>query len=105
MIISKKVIEKPDGELYNCLKLDDYMVKLDDAIDDIVALFKRLYVDKNEISVDLSENQKIAIIQNKLEYHFYDILDANAFRFAKVSNKEDDAVFKLIREAGDERDR
>ena len=102
MIISKKVIEKPDGELYNCLKLDDYMVKLDDAIDDIVALFKRLYVDKNEISVDLSENQKIAIIQNKLEYHFYDILDANAFRFAKVSNKEDDAVFKLIREAGDE---
>lgn len=105
MIISKKVIEKPDGELYNCLKLDDYMVKLDDAIDDIVALFKRLYVDKNEISIDLSENQKIAIIQNKLEYHFYDILDANAFRFAKVSNKEDDAVFKLIREAGDERDR
>ena len=53
----------------------------------------------------MSENQKIAIIQNKLEYHFYDILDANAFRFAKVSNKEDDAVFKLIREAGDERDR
>lgn len=102
MIISKKVIEKPDGELYNCLKLDDYMVKLDDSIDDIVALFKRLYVDKNEISIDLSENQKIAIIQNKLEYHFYDILDANAFRFAKVSNKEDDAVFKLIREAGDE---
>ena len=102
IIISKKVIEKPDGELYNCLKLDDYTVKLDDSIEDIVALFKRLYVDKNEISLELSETQKLAIIQNKLDYHFYDILESNAFRFAKVSNKEDDAVFKLIREASDE---
>lgn len=102
IIISKKVIEKPDGELYNYLKLDDYTVRLDDAIDDIVALFKRLYVEKNEISHYLSENQKIAIIQNKLDYHFYDILEANSFRFAKVSNKEDDAVFKLIREASND---
>jgi len=102
IIISKKVIEKPDGDLYNCLKLDDYMVKLDDAIDDIISLFKRLYVDKNEISLELSENQKRAIIQNKLDYHFYDILEANVFRFAKVSNKEDDAIYKLIREASNE---
>jgi len=102
VIVSKKVIEKPDGDLYNCLKLDDYMVKLDDAIDDVISLFKRLYVDKNEISLELSENQKRAIVQNKLDYHFYDILEANAFRFAKVSNKEDDAVFKLIREASNE---
>ena len=102
IIISKKVIEKPDGELYNCLKLDDYSIKLDDAIEDIITLFKRLYVEKNEISLELSENQKLAIIQNKLDYHFYDILEANVFRFAKVSNKEDDAVFKLIREAGNE---
>lgn len=101
IILSKKVIEKPDGELYNCLKLDDYTVKLDDAIDDIVALFKRLYVEQNEISLSLTENQKLAVIKNKLDYHFYDILDANAFRFAKVSNKEDDAVYKLIREASD----
>ena len=35
--------------------------------------------------------------------HFYDILEANVFRFAKVSNKEDDAVFKLIREASNDR--
>ena len=102
VIVSKKVIEKPDGDLYNCLKLDDYMVKLDDAIDDVISLFKRLYVDKNEISLELSENQKRAIVQNKLDYHFYDILEANSFRFAKVSNKEDDAVFKLIREASNE---
>lgn len=102
IIISRKIIEKPDGELYNCLKLDDYIVKLDFAIDDILSLFKRLYVEKNEISIDLSDNQKRAIIQNKLDYHFYDLLEANTFRFAKVSNKEDDTVYRLIRRASDD---
>ena len=46
-------------------------------------MFKRLYVEGNEISKNLTDGQKIAIIQNKLEYHFNDILDANVFRFAK----------------------
>ena len=101
VILSKKLIDKPDGEIYNCLKFDDYYINFDYAIKDIVDLFKRLYLDKNEISTSLTENQKNAIIQNKLEYHFDEILDANVFRFAKVSNKEDDKIFKLIKEGID----
>ena len=64
-------------------------------------LFKRLYSDNNEIALSLSENQKNAIIQNKLEYHFNEILQANMFRFAKISNKEDDKIYKLIKEGID----
>lgn len=101
IILSKKLIDKPDGELYECLKFDDYNVNLDYAIKDVVDLFKRLYLEQNEISTSLIENQKIAILQNKLEYHFNEILDANVFRFAKISNKEDDLVFKLIKEGVD----
>ncbi len=101
VILSKKLIDKPDGEIYNCLKFDDYNINFDYAIRDIVDLFKRLYLDKNEISTTLTENQKNAIIQNKLEYHFDEILDANVFRFAKVSNKEDDKIYKLIKEGID----
>lgn len=101
VILSKKLIDKPDGEIYNCLKFDDYNINFDYAIKDIIDLFKRLYLDKNEISSTLTENQKNAIIKNKLEYHFDEILEANVFRFAKVSNKEDDKVFKLIREGID----
>lgn len=100
-ILSKKLIDKPDGEIYNCLKFDDYNINFDYAIKDVVDLFKRLYLDKNEISTTLTENQKNAIIQNKLEYHFDEILDANVFRFAKVSNKEDDKIYKLIKEGID----
>ena len=100
-IFSKNIISKPDGEIYNYLKFDNYHVTIDHYVRDAIDLFKRLYVEKNEIAGNLTENQKIALIQNKLEYYLNEILDANLFRFAKVSNKEDDMIFKLIREETD----
>lgn len=101
IIVSKKLIDVPDGELYDLLKFDDFSVNMDFAIKDIIDLFKRLYAEKNEISIELNENQKQAIVRNKLEYHFNEILEANVFRFAKISNKEDDTIYKLIREGLD----
>lgn len=101
ILLSKKLLDVPDGELYQCLNLDDYNVNMDDDMKEIIALFKRLYVEKNEISLALSETQKQAIVRNKIEYHLSEILEANVFRFAKVSNKEDDAIFKLIKEGID----
>ena len=68
---------------------------------DLVGLFKRLYVEQNDLSLGITETQKLAIVQNKLEYHFDDILESNVFRFAKVSNKEDDVIYKLIKEGID----
>lgn len=103
IIMTKKLLDKPDGEIYECLKFDDINVNLDYAIKDLVELFKRLYVDKNELSASLTENQKNAILQNKLEYHFDEILESNAFRFAKISNREDDMIYKLIKEGVDVR--
>lgn len=101
VIISKKLIDVTDGELYNLLKFDDFTVNMDFAIKDIIELFKRLYAEKNELSIELTDTQKQAIVRNKLEYHFNEILEANMFRFAKVSNKEDDAIYKLIKEGID----
>ncbi len=101
MILSKRLIDKPDGEIYQCLKFDNISVNLDYAIKDLIDLFKRLFVEKNAISDSLTENQKTAIVQNKLEYHFNEILEANVFRFAKISNREDDVIYKLIKEGVD----
>ena len=101
IIMSKKLIDRPDGEIYEALKFSDYSVNLDYAIKDLIDLFKRLYVEKTELSKTLNEGQKNAVIKNKLEYHFNEILDANVFRFAKISNKEDDMVYRLIKEGID----
>lgn len=101
IILSKNIIDRPDGEIYDFLKFDDINVNLDYAIKDLVDLFKRMFAENNEISSTLTENQKIAILQNKIEYHFNEILEANVFRFAKISNKEDDVIYKLIKEGVD----
>ena len=98
IIISKNLIDRPDGEIYNYLKFEDINVNLDYAIKNMVDLFKRLFVEQNDISQNLAENQKIAILQNQIEYNFNEILEANVFRFAKITNREDDEVYKLIKE-------
>ncbi len=101
VILSKKILDIPDGEIYNVLKFNDYYINIDDSIKEIIEMFKRLYVEKNEISVKLSENQKMAIVKNKIEFLLDYILDSNSFRFAKISNKEDDLVYRLIKESSD----
>lgn len=101
IIMSKKLIDKTDGQIYECLKFDDYSVNLDYATTDLIDLFKRLFAENNDLANNLTEIQKVAIIQNKLEYHLNDVLDANVFRFAKISNKEDDVVYKLLKDGID----
>lgn len=101
IILSKRVLDIPDGELYNLLKFNDYMIDLDDNIKDIIELFKRLYVSQNELSAELSETQKTAIIKNRIDLTLGNILESNAFRFAKISNREDDSVYRYIKEGID----
>ncbi len=101
IIVTKRILDIPDGELYNLLKFDDYMIDTDDSIRDIVALFKRLYVSQNELSAELSETQKAAIVKNRIDLLLSDVFESNAFRFAKISNREDDMVYRYIKEGID----
>ncbi|MFQ6773427.1 MAG: helix-turn-helix transcriptional regulator [Clostridia bacterium] len=98
ILFSKKIIHKPDGELYNMLQLELSDVNFDKPVDDIVDMLKRLYVYDNELSKTLSEDQKKSIIANNLKYNFGQIIDNNMFRFAKISNREDDGIYQLLRE-------
>ena len=77
------------------------MIDTDDSIKDIINLFKRLYASQNELSAELSDTQKTAIIKNRIDLLLSDVFEANAFRFAKVSNREDDVVYRYIKEGID----
>ena len=101
IILSKKVIDRPDGEIYNALKLDYSNISFDTQIRDLIALFKRLYIDANELSANLTESQKSAVIENNIKFFFNEIVEANMFRFAKVSNREDDLLYRILKEGFD----
>lgn len=98
-IISRKLINRPDGEIYNSLSLGYTDVNFDTPVSELIELFKRLYVDKNELSSNLTNEQKESIIENKLKYYFNEIVDANMFRFAKITNHEDDVVYRILKES------
>ena len=97
-IMSRKVINRPDGEIYNSLSLGFTNVDFDTPVSELIELFKRLYVLNNDLSSNLTPEQKESIIENKLKYYFNEIVDANMFRFAKISNYEDDVVYKILKE-------
>lgn len=101
IIVTKRMLDIPDGQLYNLLKFDNYQLDIEDSAKDIINLFKRLYVDQNELSAELSENQKVAIVKNRMDLLLSEILESNAFRFAKISNRDDDSIYRIIKEGID----
>ena len=101
VILSRKLIDKPDGELYNSLSLDFADIDFDAQVNDLLPLFKRLYMEQNELSSSLNDEQKASIVENKLKYLFNEIIDANMFRIGKITNREDDTVYRLLKEGID----
>lgn len=101
LIMSKKLIDKVDGEIYDCLKLDYSVINLDTQVSDLIDLFKRMYIEENELSKNLNESQKQAVIENNIKFFFSEIVEANMFRFAKVSNREDDSLYRVLKEGID----
>lgn len=97
-MISKKLIEKSDAEIYSYLQLDAPTINFTTSVKEIIDLVKRLYIDKDDLAGALTDAQKEAIVDNNIKFRFNEILDANMFRFAKISNREDDFIYKMIKE-------
>ena len=97
-IISKKILQIPDGQIYNLLSLGVSEVNVEVEAEQLINLFKSLYLNSNGIKDDLNEYQKKTIFENSLNNMLIDLIDANMFRFAKVSNMEDDDYYRIIKE-------
>lgn len=95
ILVSRNILRIPDGEVYNLLSLGVSDVNVETETDQLIALFKNLYVNV-DLKDDLSEFQKKKIVENSLTNTLIELIDANMFRFAKVSNMEDDDYYRII---------
>lgn len=101
-LISKKIINRPDGEIYNLLSMKGVDVDLSGIADEIVKLVNNLYLnDDDGLSNCLTNDQKLNLVENTLKYHFDNIIEANEFRYGKISNRDDDEFYQLIKEETD----
>jgi len=93
IILSKYIIDMPDGELYNILNLNVDNIDVRNETMKLLEQFKSLYLDGN---IGLEEYQKNYIMQNNVEHSIVDLIKRNMFYFGKISNREDDKYYRLI---------
>jgi hypothetical protein len=80
------------------LALDVVDINVHNETQTLVELFKNLYLNTNENALKLEEYQKRKIFEDALENIVADCVESNIFRFAKISAKEDDHYYNLIKE-------
>ena len=97
-LLSKKILQLADGELYNLLALGVSEINVETEAEQLINLFKNLYINNANLKDDLTALQKRKIVENSLNAIVSDLIDANMFRFAKVSNMEDDDYYRIIKD-------
>ncbi len=100
ILISQTALAIADGEIYNMLSLDLPDINIKNEVNDLVELIKTLYVSQTETG--LNEYQQKRIIEDSITNIISSQIDANMFRFAKVTNMEDDNYYRLLKEASDD---
>lgn len=96
ILISRNILSIPDGEIYNLLALDDPDINLEVETNELIKLFKNLYSD-NEFANSLSEDNKKLLIKDSITNMMADSLEANAFRYSKISSIDDDKYYRVIK--------
>ena len=100
ILITRNILSIPDGEIYNLLALDDPDINLDVETNELIKLFKTLYGD-NDFANSLSEDNKRLLIKDSISNMMADSLEANAFRYAKISSIDDDKYYRIIKRGKD----
>ena len=98
ILLSKKILKVSDGEIYNLLSLGVSDINVEIEAEQLINLFKNLYINNENLKEDLTSLQKKKIVENSLNSIVTDLIDANMFRFAKVSNMEDDDYYRIIKD-------
>ena len=94
MIVSRYVLQIPDGEIYNLLALGMAEINVKNETEQIYKLFQNLSANADS----LTEYQRLKIFEDSLSNTLLDLIDANMFRFGKVSGMEDDNYYRIIRD-------
>ncbi len=97
ILLSNVPFKVPDGEIYNILSLGVSDINIKNETKELIELIKNLYLTSKPTG--LSEYQQRKIVEDSIENIVQNAVDANLFRFAKVSNMEDDQYYRLIKDA------
>lgn len=99
ILIARKELAIPEGEVYNMLSLGKIDVSVHSKVEKLITLFKNLYLSDNKNTLKLEEFQKKKILESSLQNIIHDAIETNVFRFAKISARDDDEYYNLIKKS------
>ena len=97
ILLARNPINLPEGEIYNHLALDVADISVHSETEKLIELFKNLYLKSSENTMKLEEYQKKKIMEDALENIVADNIDTNIFRFGKISARDDDSFYNVIK--------
>lgn len=84
-----------DEELHQMLLLDHTTIKDTPVTDSLIGIIKKEYQSKDE---NISDYQRDIIIKGAISAYVREVVAANLFRVAKISNKDDDSWYHQLKD-------
>ncbi len=95
--ISRHPITMSPEEIQHALLLNFPTITVEDEVEEMLRVLRMLYVNNDEVRLSFSPEQKKAVIRSTLERAVRKNLERNAFRYAKISEEDDDAWYHCIK--------
>ena len=95
--ISRHPITMSPEEIQHALLLNYPTITVEDEVEEMLRVLRMLYVNNDEVRLSFSPEQKKAVIRSTLERAVRKNLERNAFRYAKISEEDDDAWYHCIK--------
>lgn len=98
MALSRYPITLSDEEIHHNLLLSHPTYKADKHAKELISLFKKTYMMPDPDDEEHTELEKELIMKVNLERYVKESLTKNMFRYAKISERDDGAWYKLLKE-------
>lgn len=95
--LSRDPLTMSPEEIQHALLLNFPSVDVEEEVEEILRVLRMLYVSNDEVRLSFSPEQKKAVIRSTLERAVRKNLERNAFRYAKISEEDDDAWYHCIK--------
>ena len=95
--ISRHPVTMSPEEIQHALLLNFPTITVEEEVDEMLRVLRMLYINNDEVRLTFSPEQKKAVIRSTLERAVRKNLERNAFRYAKISEEDDDAWYHCIK--------
>ena len=84
-------------DIQHALLLRYPIVDVREEVEEVLRIHRILFIDNDDARNSFTQDQKKAVIQSTVERAVLRNLTRNAFRYAKISEEDDDAWYHLIK--------